>query len=104
MVDDEAKKFEALAASAPTVEAELSTLNRDYGVLRKNYDELIGRREAAKMADAVETTGEKIQFRIVDPPQIPSMPSRPPRLILKSAVLVRSPPPRDVARFPPAHL
>jgi polysaccharide chain length determinant protein (PEP-CTERM system associated) len=87
-VDVEARKFEELASSAPTVEAELATLNRDYGVLRKNYEELVSRREAVRMSDAVETTGEKIQFRVVDPPQIPSVPSGPPRLLLMSAVLL----------------
>jgi polysaccharide chain length determinant protein (PEP-CTERM system associated) len=86
-VDDEARKFESLAATAPTVEAELATLNRDYGVLHKNYDELVARRESAKMADAVETTGDKIQFKIVDPPEVPIAPSGPPRLLLMSAVL-----------------
>ncbi len=90
VADSEAKKYEDLANSAPNVEAELQTLNRDYGVLRKNYDELISRREAAKLADAVETTGEKIQFRIVDPPQIPSTPSGPPRLLFMSAILLGS--------------
>jgi polysaccharide chain length determinant protein (PEP-CTERM system associated) len=86
-VDEEARKYEDLAATAPVVEAELATLNRDYGVLRKNYDELVARREAVRMSDAVETTGDKIQFRIVDPPQIPTVPSGPPRLLLMSAVL-----------------
>jgi polysaccharide chain length determinant protein (PEP-CTERM system associated) len=89
-IDADIKKFEALAVEAPQIEAELATLNRDYNVLRGNYDQLIQRREAAKLADAVETTGEKIQFRIVDPPQIPSTPSGPPRLIFMSAVLVGS--------------
>jgi polysaccharide chain length determinant protein (PEP-CTERM system associated) len=89
-VDDQVKRFEELAVTAPTVEAELATLNRDYGVFRKNYDELIARREAAKLADAVETTGDKIQFRVVDPPQIPSTPSGPPRLLLMSGVLFGS--------------
>jgi polysaccharide chain length determinant protein (PEP-CTERM system associated) len=89
-VDDQVARFEQLAATAPNVEAELSTLNRDYGVFRKNYDELIARREAAKLADAVETTGDKIQFRIIDPPQIPSTPSGPPRLFLMSGVLFGS--------------
>ncbi len=40
------------------------------------------------MAGAVETTGEKIQFRIVDPPEIPIVPSGPPRLLFMSAVLL----------------
>ena len=89
-VDVDVKKFEALATQAPVVEAELATLNRDYNVMRTNYDQLIHRREAAKLADAVETTGEKIQFRIVDPPHIPTTPSGPPRLIFMSAVLIGS--------------
>ncbi|SRR5216683_151226 len=87
-VEEEAKKYEALASTAPIVEAELATLNRDYGVLRKNYDELVARRESAKMAGAVETNGDKIQFRIVDPPEIPIVPSGPPRLLFMSAVLL----------------
>ncbi|MDB5407816.1 MAG: hypothetical protein JWL84_2728 [Rhodospirillales bacterium] len=89
-VDEQVKRFEELSANAPSVEAELATLNRDYGVFRKNYEELIARREAAKLADAVETTGDKIQFRIIDPPQIPSTPSGPPRLFLMSGVLFGS--------------
>src|SRR5260221_14002260 len=40
------------------------------------------------MPDGVETTGDKIRFGVVDPPQIPSVPSGPPRLLLMSAVLL----------------
>jgi polysaccharide chain length determinant protein (PEP-CTERM system associated) len=86
--DEDLVRLEKMANTAPLVEAELSTLNRDYGVIKKNYDELTQRREAARMADAVETRGEKIQFRVVDPPQVPLAPSGPPRLILMSGVLV----------------
>ena len=87
-IDVELTRLEKMANSAPAVEAELSTLNRDYGIIKKNYDELIQRREAARIADAVETRGEKIQFRVVDPPQVPLSPSGPPRLLLMSAVLI----------------
>jgi polysaccharide chain length determinant protein (PEP-CTERM system associated) len=86
-LNDELSKSEGKAIRATQIEAEFSTLNRDYGVLKKNYDELTSRRESARIADAVETKGEKIQFRIVDPPQVPTLPSGPPRLILMSAVL-----------------
>jgi polysaccharide chain length determinant protein (PEP-CTERM system associated) len=87
-MDQELARLEKMANTAPAVEAEFATLNRDYGIIKKNYDELTSRRESARIADAVETRGEKIQFRVVDPPQVPLTPSGPPRLILMSAVLI----------------
>jgi polysaccharide chain length determinant protein (PEP-CTERM system associated) len=86
--NDEVTRVEKMANTAPAIEAEFSTLNRDYGILKKNFDELTSRRESAKIADAVETRGDKIQFRVVDPPQVPLTPSGPPRLLLMSGVLL----------------
>jgi hypothetical protein len=62
-------------------------LNRDYGVLKKNYEELVARREATQIANAADTKTEKIQFRIVDPPQVPIVPAAPNRPLLVSVVL-----------------
>jgi polysaccharide chain length determinant protein (PEP-CTERM system associated) len=84
---DDLKRLEALANQAPRIEAEFQNLNRDYGAIKKSYEELVARRESAKITDAVETRGEKLQFRIIDPPTLPTNPSAPPRLILASAVL-----------------
>lgn len=84
---DELKRLEGLATQAPRIEAEFQNLNRDYGAIKKSYEELVSRRESAKITDAVETRGDKLQFRIIDPPTLPTTPSAPPRLILASAVL-----------------
>jgi polysaccharide chain length determinant protein (PEP-CTERM system associated) len=84
---EELRRLEGLANQAPRIEAEFQNLNRDYGAIKKSYEELVSRRESAKITDAVETRGEKLQFRIVDPPTLPTTPSAPPRLILASAVL-----------------
>lgn len=84
---DELARLEAQMARAPAVEAEFANLNRDYAVLKKSFDELIARRESARIADAVEANGDKMQFRIVDPPQVPTLPSGPPRLLLMAVVL-----------------
>jgi len=63
-------------------------LDRDYSILKKNYHELVARREATQIANAADTKTEKIQFRIVDPPQVPILPAAPNRPMLVSMVLL----------------
>jgi polysaccharide chain length determinant protein (PEP-CTERM system associated) len=84
---DEAR-IDKIARSAPAVMIEVQDLDRDYGILKKNYQELVSRREAAGIADAADTKTEKIQFRIVDPPQVPLVPAEPNRPLLVSLVLL----------------
>ncbi len=84
----EQEKIEKIAQSAPGVLVQAEDLNRDYGVLKKNYEELVARREATQIANAADTKTEKIQFRIVDPPQVPIVPAAPNRPLLVSIVLV----------------
>jgi polysaccharide chain length determinant protein (PEP-CTERM system associated) len=81
-------RIEQIAQSAPAVMTEAEDLDRDYGVLKKNYQELVSRREATLIADAADTKTEKIQFRIVDPPQVPLVPAEPNRPLLVSFVLL----------------
>jgi polysaccharide chain length determinant protein (PEP-CTERM system associated) len=81
-------RIEKIAQSAPGVLVQAGDLNRDYGVLRKHYEELVSRREATRIANAADTKTEKIQFRIVDPPQVPAVPAAPNRPLLLSVVLV----------------
>lgn len=84
----ELAKMEELAHAAPQVEAEYQDLDRGYNVLRKNYEELLARREATKITAAADTGADKVRLRIVDPPQVPSAPIAPNRLILISLALV----------------
>ncbi len=84
----EEDRIAQIARSAPSVVTEAEDLDRDYGVLKKNYEELVSRREATVIADAADTKTEKIQFRIVDPPQVPALPAEPNRPLLVSVVLL----------------
>jgi polysaccharide chain length determinant protein (PEP-CTERM system associated) len=85
--ESDQEKVEKIAQSAPGVLVQAQDLNRDYGVLKKNYEELVARREATQIANAADTKTEKIQFRIVDPPQVPIVPAAPNRPLLVSVVL-----------------
>ena len=77
-----------IAQSAPDVLVQAQDMDRDYSVLKKNYQELVARREATQIAHAADTKTEKIQFRIVDPPQVPVLPSAPNRPMFVSVVLL----------------
>ena len=80
-------KIEAIAKSAPGALVQAQDLDRDYGVLKRNYMELVARRESTHIANAADTKTEKIQFRIVDPPQVPIVPVAPNRPLLMTYVL-----------------
>lgn len=71
----------------PEVEAKLSKLNRDYEITRERYLDLVDRRESARLAQEVGQSGSNINFKIIDPPRVPSKPSGPNRYLLLTAVL-----------------
>ncbi|RLA24080.1 MAG: chain length-determining protein [Gammaproteobacteria bacterium] len=70
------------------VETKLKGLNRDYGIIKSNYETLLKRRETAQLSESVEQNTDSVKFRIVDPPQVPTKPSAPNRLLLSSGVFV----------------
>ena len=80
--------LDLLALRAPKVEAELADLNRDYEILKGNYEGLLSRRESARLAQAVETKSDNIQFKLVDPPRVPTKPVAPNRPLFMSVVLI----------------
>jgi polysaccharide chain length determinant protein (PEP-CTERM system associated) len=84
---EDIERFGKLAATAPEIEAKHTALNRDYDVIKRNYEQLLGRRESAKIAQAVDAETD-IQFRIVDPPEVPNVPVGPNRPLFLSIVLV----------------
>ena len=84
-VDEAVKADEenrALMDKAPRIEAELTDLDRDYSVLKSNYEQLLARREAARISQAQEATNSQVQFRVIDPPRLPIIPSSPNRPML----------------------
>jgi polysaccharide chain length determinant protein (PEP-CTERM system associated) len=62
--------LKSIAGRAPQVEAEMAQLNRDYDILRKNYEQLVARREAVSISEDVDTQGQMATFRVLDPPRI----------------------------------
>ncbi len=82
-----AARLEKVQREQPGLMAEYQNMDRDYGVLRKNYEELLGRLQSANLAQAADTQADKVKLQVVDPPEIPRLPASPNRLLLVSAVL-----------------
>lgn len=70
----------------PEVEQQYTQLMRDYGVYRQNYDALLKRRESVTMSGEVESKTDTVDFRVIDPPFVPSQASWPNRPLLLSLV------------------
>lgn len=72
----------------PQVEAEQTALNRDYEILRQKYTELLSRRESAGLSQRADVSSDDLQFRIIEPPQLPLSPSGPNRLVFYTLVVI----------------
>ena len=57
-------------------------MDRDYSVLRKNYEELLSRLQSANIAQAADTQADKVKLQVIDPPEIPRLPVAPNRTLL----------------------
>jgi polysaccharide chain length determinant protein (PEP-CTERM system associated) len=68
--------------TAPQLEAEAAQLNRDYAIHKKNYTDLVTRRESASMSSELEVASGVADFRLVDPPRVSPTPVSPNRLML----------------------
>ena len=86
--EEDRDKIEDEARRAPSVGAEYLNLDRDYEVIKKNYTELLGRRESAQIAENADKKGDKIDIKTIDTPEVPSLPSSPNRPLFLSMVLI----------------
>mgnify|MGYP002785524330 FL=1 len=84
----ELARLESTARSAIQLQADMLNLDRDYEVLRKNYQELLERREAVQIAGAARSGADRIRLDVIDPPTLPTNPSGPNRLLFSAMVLV----------------
>jgi polysaccharide chain length determinant protein (PEP-CTERM system associated) len=74
--------------TAPQLEAEAAQLNRDYNINKRNYEDLVSRRQAAVMSGDLESASAVADFRLVDPPRVSPKAVSPNRLVLFPRALV----------------
>lgn len=82
------KRTTSLMKTQPQLEAELAQLNRDYELDKRNYEQLVSRRDSAELSGDLDTAGSMADFRLIDPPRSSSKPVAPNRLMLLPIGLV----------------
>jgi polysaccharide chain length determinant protein (PEP-CTERM system associated) len=75
-------------SSEPGVAADQARLNRDYEVLRQQYDRLLADREQLRLRSDMQTKAAPMAVRVVESPRVPSAPASPNRPLFLSLVLV----------------
>lgn len=76
--------------TSPQLEAEASQLNRDYGIVKKNYEDLVARRQSAVMSGDLDMASAVVDFRLIDPPRVSPTPVSPNRMLLLGGALLAS--------------
>ena len=81
-------ELQAVANAVPQVEAEYTQLTRDYDANKTRYDELLKRRDSARISGDMEASDAALAFRVIDPPHVPLVPIAPSRRLLMTMVLL----------------
>jgi polysaccharide chain length determinant protein (PEP-CTERM system associated) len=84
----EVERLEAMTQAVPKLEADYNDLTREYGNIKKMYTELLERRESARLSQEVDTKADKVEFRVIEPPILPVLPSYPNRALLAAGVFI----------------
>ena len=81
-------QLNAKLAVDPQVAAEQGRIERDYQVLKDQYDQLLTQREQINLRGAAASQTDPVKFSVIDPPTAPRKPAAPNRLLLLTGVLV----------------
>ena len=82
------QQLAAKQAEEPGMAAEQARLNRDYEVLKRQYDKLLEDREQVRLRSDVQTKTNAVNFRILEPPSRPNVPVAPNRPLLLTLILL----------------
>lgn len=76
-IQEQIKVLEDRIQSSPAVEQQFKELTRDYQTALDFYNDLLKKRDNSAMATNLERQQESEQFKVLDPPSLPSEPSFP---------------------------
>ncbi|AJP72382.1 XrtA system polysaccharide chain length determinant [Sphingomonas hengshuiensis] len=81
-------QLQSKIAEEPGVAAEQGQIDREYQVLKDQYDKLLTDREQVKLQGQAQSATDAVKFSVIDPPTQPRTPTAPNRPLLLTGVLV----------------
>jgi polysaccharide chain length determinant protein (PEP-CTERM system associated) len=79
-IEDNIRVLQGRVQSSPVIEQQFKELTRNYETALEGYKDLLKKQESSVMAGALEQRQEGEQFRILEPPSLPTEPSFPKKL------------------------
>src|SRR5271155_1616276 len=89
-IKDEQNKinqYQARLNMAPVMEQQFADITRDYDQSKTDYEALLAKKNQSEMSTNLEKTQQGEHFRMLDPPNLPTRPYKPNRLMLCGAGL-----------------
>lgn len=80
--------FDQKIAGDPAAAQEQAEIDRNYQVLKTQYDKLLADREQVKLRSQAAGVTDAVKFSVIDPPVTPTAPAAPNRLLLLTGVLI----------------
>jgi len=79
--------YQARLNATPAVEAQMADMMRDFGNLKKEYQDLLAKKTESALATSLERQQQGAQFRVIDPPSLPDKPNFPDRFKFSLAAI-----------------
>jgi polysaccharide chain length determinant protein (PEP-CTERM system associated) len=76
-VEEQIRVLQGRVQSSPVIEQQFKELTRNYDTALEGYKDLLRKQESSAMAGALEHQQEGEQFRVLEPPSLPTEPSFP---------------------------
>ncbi len=86
-IQSDLAQLSARQSTEPGLAADQERLNRDYNVLKQQYDQLLANREQVRLRSDVQSRTSPLNIQIVEPPSVPGAPAAPNRPIFLTLVL-----------------
>jgi len=87
-IESDIATYQARLNLTPETEQELADISRGYEESKSNYNSLLQKQNQSQLATSLEQRQQGEQFRILDPPSLPTGPSAPNHLLISFAGLV----------------
>jgi polysaccharide chain length determinant protein (PEP-CTERM system associated) len=87
VLQENIKTYRSRVEISPLVEQQFNELNREYAMAQGFYDDMLKKRASSEVATRLERDQQSETFRVMDPPNVPGVPSFPNRLLFAAGGL-----------------